>query len=484
MIPKICAASEFPGMLESCGGMLSQLLTRPHNMTKSASEAFGRADIERHRPSTKADLMKYAMIHFVAMGAHESFGFNKNGDAFTRAELIKCHPTFVKHAYLFREHRNSDPKLAIGIIKASAFNDPMDRAELLVWLDRYKAEKEFEKAAAGKELAGSMACKVAGDVCNICDHFAKRTADYCDHARNHMTRYMPEHRKYAFVFNPNPDFIDYSVVENPADRQARYLAYAFADHMQKAASENLVITGADWAAFYGMTADTLIQPALMKLAAAAVELYDPQALLPNTAKAAFLRDIAPLHPGQFTDREVQDMRRLQPGTLWRELAKRAAVLPFYSFAGYITGTPVSVIEKDAAWQAARTQVAGQPAWALGEGAKFAAQVADQFEPAGEMDSQLDPEADDAIDRMLAKADEDFAATDGPVTKRLRFDLGEKVLRCGAEEGHRDKSAALAENSEPMLVLRAYGVYKAAALRAIEEFRGKDVSREILIAALD
>jgi hypothetical protein len=427
--------------------------------------------------------MKYAMIHFVAMGAHERYAFNKNGDSFTREELKRCHPTFVKHAYLFREHRNTDPKLAIGIIKASSYNDPMDRVELIVWLDRTKAEKEFEKAAAGKELSGSMACSVHHDVCSICDHEAPRVSNYCDHAKHYMTRYMPEHRKYAFVFNPKPKMIDYSVVENPADRIARYISYTFGDTMQKAASENLIITGSAWAGFYGVADDNGLRDTLVKLASRRAELIDPAALSQHTKKALFLRDIATIHPGQFTDREVQDMRRLRPGTLWRELGKRAAVLPFYTFASYLTGTPVTAIEADPVWQNARQKLASLPQWLAGDGFKFASQLVDQFEPCGELEAQMDPELDDPIDKMLSKADEDFAATEGPVGKRLRFDLGAKYRQCGAEE-HVKSAVELPDTCEAMLAMRAYGVYKAASLRTIDEFLGYNEAREFLIAALD
>lgn len=900
---KTCAADEFQGLSEACGGMLSRLVRREHGMTKAASECFDKQAIEQHRPGDD----RHALIHFVAMGAHETYGANRNSDAFERSELKAHHPTFVKCAHLFREHRNHDPKLAIGIIKASAYNDVMDRVELLTWLDREKAEAEFEKVAAGKELSGSMACfpgntlvqmadgsekpiqdivvgdsvrthkgnvgevlhtmqrdyadagvafrafglpddilataehpiwirpsskttlecpvcgahcrqlrshlrmkkdvkhqaayrdfgryaegfrradllapgdwvrtpfstevnsngnetyaailgwyvaegnvfdsdkytdchwctdftlntletvyadeirelllaygvedqqisiynepevgrcrvrcrnvplmrrliadggklaptkclsedvmkwqpvlqriilekalegdgdwhkenevskvtttsrrlawqlaeiawrngvvahiqkysgivgkvreiknrngkvgpiiskhsayyvsipaseseklsfdkrprgytydrpaktrsishlkhqvegavgacvraqirvfiengfvyrriwkirrkavfetvydltipgdhgfvvtgvgvsncKIAFDVANCCGKKSRTTADYCDHMKKHATKYLPELRKYAFVFNPNPRFIDYSVVARPADRIAHYIAYRFGDQMQKAASEDMAITGADWAAFYGISEvnDEFIGT-LRKMASVAAELADPLACLPLTHKAAFIRDILPAsHPGQFSDREVDAMRRLRPPTLWRELAKRAAVLPFYSFASYLTGKPVSEIEKDASWQIARRHVRDLPGWLAGDGLKFACGVADQFEPGSEVDAQLDPESDDEIDRLLAKADDEFAGTEMSVGRRLRFDLGGKVRRCGAEES-KVASIILDENNEAMLAVRAYGVYKASALTAIENLHGVNEALEMLVTNLD
>jgi len=471
MIPKIGAADEFEGLLQTCGGMLSRLLVREMGMTKAASECFSKMAIEEHRPT----MDKYALIHFIAMGAHERYGFNRNGDAFTRAELMEHHPTFVKHAHLFREHRNQDPKLAIGQIKASAYNGPMDRVELLVWLDRDKAEEEYEKAAAGKELSGSMACVIHHDVCSCCEKQSRTVRDYCDHAKNHMTQWLPEFRKYAFVYNPKPRFKDYSVVARPADRIAHYITYRFGSELQKAASD-MVVTGSDWADFYGMGApDEDTTRACAKLAAAWLELQDPAARLPLTHKAAFIRDMLPrAHPGQFTDGQVDDMRRLRPGTLWRQLAKRAAVLPFYSFVSYLTGTPVSKVRDDPMWKAARGSLDTLMPWLISDdGVKFAGMTGDQFEPCGECEAELDPEHDDAIDKLLSRADTEFSASEAPLKRRISFDCGEK-----------EASVALPADNEALLFARAYLVYKAASAVAIDDLLGPNEARDLLIAHLD
>lgn len=475
MIAKIGASDSFGSLAADNGGMLSRIITRDQGWTKAASEAFDKAAVELHRPTSD----KYAMIHFVAIGANERYGFNRNGDAFTRDELRNHHDTFVKHAYLFREHRNHDPKLAIGIIKASAYNLPMDRVELLVWLDRDKAEKEYEKAANGEELSGSMACKIAFDICSICKKASKRVADYCSHAKHHMTKWLPQFRKYAYVFNPKPRYIDYSVVERPADRIAHYIQYRFGDGLAKAASGDLVVNGSDWAEFYGMEdSNPDLGDAFLRLSKAAAEILDPASVMVVTPKAAFIRDVLPVSRGEdLTDREIDDLRRLRPSSLWHQLAKRAAVLPFRTFAAYLTGHKMASIAGDPEWEAARAAVLLAPARLCSHtevGVDLLKMAGSQFEPGCETDADMDPEHDDKIDSILWKVDEDFTTSEPVLRRKL---IKQKVASQPAVTG------VLNDRSEAALYLDAYMVYKVAALAAIESIHGRNEARELVIANL-
>lgn len=108
------------------------------------------------------------LVHLIAMGTTEAYGPNRNGDGFSKQACIKYHPTFVKHARFYRNHKNKDPEKSYGIVKASAYNPVMSRIELIVALNGNEkaakangglvADKEMEKLASGDDIAVSMAC--------------------------------------------------------------------------------------------------------------------------------------------------------------------------------------------------------------------------------------------------------------------------------------------------------------------------------------
>lgn len=178
-------------------------------------------------------------IHLIALGATEFYGPNRNGDGFTEECCRNYHPTFVKHARWYRNHQNKDPQKSYGIIKQSFYNEDMHRIELIVALNETKeaaarnggliADKELEKLAAGKELAVSMACKVAYDVCSVCGNKARTRDEYCTEenckgggCKNNLCK-VAEDGTITYVNNPYPDWIDMSDVLRPADR----IAYVF-----------------------------------------------------------------------------------------------------------------------------------------------------------------------------------------------------------------------------------------------------------------
>ena len=114
-------------------------------------------------------------VHLIALGASECWGSNRNGDGFKEAACKKYHGTFVKYARWYRNHANKNPKKSYGYIKASAYNNPMRRVELLAMLNRTKeaaerngglvADQEMEKISRGEDIPVSMACRVPHDVC-------------------------------------------------------------------------------------------------------------------------------------------------------------------------------------------------------------------------------------------------------------------------------------------------------------------------------
>lgn len=114
-------------------------------------------------------------VHVLALGELSHWGANRNGDGFEEHECRACHPSFVKFARWYRSHKNRPPHPSYGVVKASIYNEPMRRVELLVGLNATKeaaerngglvADKELEKLARGEDLPVSMSCSVPHDVC-------------------------------------------------------------------------------------------------------------------------------------------------------------------------------------------------------------------------------------------------------------------------------------------------------------------------------
>lgn len=108
------------------------------------------------------------LVHVIALGTTEEYGPNRNGDGFKKKACQDYHHYFVKDAHVYRNHKNTDPKKSYGIVKASAFNDEMNRVELIVALngtekaakanDGLVADKEMDKLNSDKAMAVSMAC--------------------------------------------------------------------------------------------------------------------------------------------------------------------------------------------------------------------------------------------------------------------------------------------------------------------------------------
>ena len=195
-------------------------------------------------------------VHIIALGASEAYGPNRNGDGFKEATCRKHHQTFEKFAKFFRNHKNKpergDPHF--GLIKKSAYNEPMKRVELLVALNQEKsatdrnggfvADQELEKLARGDDIAVSMACRVPYDICSWCGNQAKTRSDYCTTEKcaaggcqSNLTRLIKvgNDMHHLHVDNPNPTWFDISRVFRPADR----IAYgAKADYLTKAAADN------------------------------------------------------------------------------------------------------------------------------------------------------------------------------------------------------------------------------------------------------
>lgn len=158
------------------------------------------------------------MVYFYdrAMGAGEVYGANNNGDWFSREDLIKCHPSFEKEAHMFRHHQNKDPNNAIGSILGAAYNYPLDTVDLILKAPLNKVAAEVQAYEGGNIIQTSMGAKVAHDECSICGNKARTRMEYCNDLRMNMRKVMTDGRQ-VFAKNPNPRFVDLSVVIVGAD---------------------------------------------------------------------------------------------------------------------------------------------------------------------------------------------------------------------------------------------------------------------------
>jgi len=200
-------------------------------------------------------------VHLIAIGATEDYGPNRNGDGFGRDTCQKYHHTFEKFARFYRDHANKNPAKSFGLVKASYYNEPMRRIELICALNGSKeaadrnggllADKEMEKLSSGNDIPVSMACKIPFDKCSSCGNKARTRAEYCDSTENgghcksgglkHNLGRVLENGHVLHADNPDPSFFDISHVFRPADR----IAY-ISGELQKAASAG-IISGAELA---------------------------------------------------------------------------------------------------------------------------------------------------------------------------------------------------------------------------------------------
>lgn len=331
----------------------------------------------------------------LALSTTEATGANRNGDGFRADWCRSNHPTFVKHARPYRNHDNKPTSPAYGVVKASHFNEEMQRIELAIVYnatkeaaDRNKgevADLEMEKLAADDVFPTSMACTVRVDICSGCGNRARNRREYC---RGAMCKYGGLHENIGKTFsdghhlhadNPDPRWFDIShiVGGRGADRTSFTLG------LVKRAGE-AAACGAALADELEMTTPFLADgadPAGAARAKVACALTDATACDPAHAAAFVGAEVSlPPHPGGVS-KAAEALRALaDAGVL---LSPRA----FLEFSGVEPKTAAAIAPdladrlRDAyAEVAADPGVAGDsfvPAASAGGAArKWAAEVAD------------------------------------------------------------------------------------------------------------
>ena len=245
----------------------SEVIRPGSPLVKEASAVH--PDIQKCISGLKSTTGKlYILVN--AMGAGEYYGSNFNGDYFEEKELNPPdgtsevgYKTFL-NAGVYRNHSNKDITKSYGKVICAAYNQVMHRVELVIEVDQAKCKEVghsdlWDRLNAGEKLAVSMGCKVAFDVCSICGHKSATRQDYCEHARDQLSKVLPDGRK-VFVYNPKPKFFDLSIVVIGADR-ASFV-------MDKVASARFgVVSSAELAESAGLTAASDNVVRLLKQAA-------------------------------------------------------------------------------------------------------------------------------------------------------------------------------------------------------------------------
>lgn len=385
-------------------GRLVQVWESGRHIKSAASPLFKRAELEALAPPKG-----HFMTHAITMGSSDLYSANRNADCFPHKELLRKHATFVTHGANYHEHRNQKPEYACGQIKAAKYDEKLQRGEVVFWSEIEKAAKQFERARAGEEQHGSMACTVHSDVCDCCGFVSKVASDRCSHIRNTPGVYLPEFRKYAYMINVDPTFKDYSWVERPADRIAHTLTYM--TPLQKAASQHRELRGDELAAIYAQGASPWLV-ALEKIAEFDQTRHD------NPAKQAAAVNILPrAFSGEFDPELLEKMsQHAYPARVMRSMIKRSMVMPLASFNSWVRGVSLAQSLADPTVKEASEKLAGIRAIII----QRVSSEPEAAMPFGEAVQQFEPSdccCEDVVDLFMDKARDQFSLRYEALAKR-------------------------------------------------------------------
>jgi hypothetical protein len=234
----------FPGT-DDDGNVFVQAIRPEDILTKQASAEL-HPEVARYVGGLKSS-GAYLFVLVNALGAGEYYGANINGDYFEESELNPTDPeegrgykSFLSSG-VYRHHKNKDITRSMGQVVCAVYNPTMHRIELIIRIDRAKAEAEghgdlVQSLDGGGNPAVSMGCKVRHDICSICGHKSRTRADYCIHTKNMMGQILPDGKK-VFVYNPKPKFFDISFVVIGADRTSYAMAKVASATMTRSSAE-------------------------------------------------------------------------------------------------------------------------------------------------------------------------------------------------------------------------------------------------------
>jgi hypothetical protein len=292
-------------------------------------------------------------VHVIALGAYEGIGQNRNGDLFKEAECKKHYKTFINSGKrgkdgkydgraLNRHHKNKPEDPKYGNIKAAAYNQDMRRIELIVGLDNDKCAEEIQTLSKGGQINVSMAAKVASDICTWCGHEAKDDRGRCDHIPSKIGE-LNKQGEMCGMDNVNPRWFELSIVGRPADRIGMSLKLA-SEYAPKLPSDYLKI----YTSFTmpKEAGDFLISKKasdkrhlLEKLAAMEKRIEGIAKAGPKGSSEKYIANEATKinHGDKLSPETIDELRKLDPSKLLKELADKGIVFSPEDFVNYLFG---------------------------------------------------------------------------------------------------------------------------------------------------
>lgn len=427
----------------------SALVTDTKVLTKRAS---ARDLLKFERTPGQTDL------HVIALGAYEGTGYNRNGDAFLESDCRKNH-CFFKQAgrAVHRHHKNRSDDPKYGTIKASAYNEPMRRIELIVGLDNDKCADILAEQEREGQTNWSMASKQAFDSCSWCGHRARNDKERCEHIPAKLGE-LREDGEVCGMINPDPRWFEISYVRRPADRIGMSL---------KLASDQRVrpMTTQDYLQLYpGFVPPPDDPPLVSAWAYEKRDLATKLAALEKRVEAVadgsdrssglqlfILRRARGGRPSRMSDPDMDELRKGSPGSVFRGLADRSIIFSPGDFLRYLLGDRVTPGLQDGLQSA----LPGVFCRMLDQGCDR--EVNDEsFEPAGLSTCPLAG----LLDRLMPE----HSLAAGPASRRaIRITL---TIAPADDPPTLRKAASVIAPADDLLA-RTYATYKLAALRYIQ-----------------
>ena len=284
-----------------------------YHLNKTASGTYSPEIMKVVLNMTRKPDRYYVVIN--ALGSHEIWGSNRNGDGFPASGLSHKslrtdmgtsndygYKTFEYYAKLFRHHINKSNSPFFGEIVFSHWNPMTQRVELIVGINTESGSDIIKSIQLNENVSVSMGCKVRYDRCSICDNKAKTRVQYCKHLKNHMNEVISRETAnqwskelnriilpgaQVFAWNDFPRFFDISKVHVGADRTSYVLG--------KAASISAAYS-VDIAEAYGITDDQIDKLAMVgkkgeidKEIGGALDPADSDGIVAKSNKSEILR---------------------------------------------------------------------------------------------------------------------------------------------------------------------------------------------------
>lgn len=477
---KISYSTDQESLLRDCGNLFT-LVDSPSMIKRASTSGITREMLQDLKPDKD-----HFLVHYVALGDHEHYGFNRNADTFTKEACQKYHHTFVKNGHFFKEHNHYSPKLAIGQIKASAYNEDMGRVEVAVWAHKKKAASLLEKIKNGVDPTSSMGCKIAFDRDSCTGKLSPDPSHYEPHMKNSPGQWVEEFKKYAFVYNDDPNWFDLSDVKKPADRIALYIRYQGLpeDSYTKVASaeSGIIIPGAVmgellWGNRESMNSE---YTKIANLFLEAEEQFEDLLSEENTSdesifvKNACLNSFDP--SDTLEDSDFSTLQRLRPESVFYKLANSGIVLPFKDWLKYTQDMSDEELNSNDTVKYATTIL-------LPKGFKLLSENPVDPKPyeGGRYSAENDGANCSEIDKLMRRAADKFGVSEEPLCKRVIS----ITIMCSSSPKIKSASDCSFEPSDKQIEeaqqwVRHYCAYKCAAAKQISEIHNKKLDKNMVM----